>query len=195
MINKKLLAVISIAATITTSSAALAKTAGNYVGVNVVNSDVDHQYNNGAAQFNEKKVGYGADYKYAINFNDNFFIAPGVFAEANNLRALNTSGDIIENDYRYGAKVDLGHDVTDNLAIYFTNGLSANHYKSTRVSVGNKSGTELGYFYGAGFMLNVAKDVALNLEYNTQKVRFDTANSVDLDSDLSVFKVGATYRF
>ncbi len=194
MINKKLLAVFSIAAALVTS-AAFAKTEGHYVGINVVNSDVDHQYNNGTSQFDEKKVGYGADYKYAMGLTDALFIAPGVFAEANNLRTTNSSGDIVENDYRYGVKLDIGHDLTDDVAIYFTNGLSANHYRANRVSVGNKSGTELGYFYGAGFSLNVAKDVALNIEYNTQKVRFDTANTVDLDSDLSVFKVGLNYNF
>ncbi len=194
MINKKLLAVISIASAVATSSA-FANTEGHYVGVNIVNSSVDHQYDNGTAQFDKKRVGYGIDYKYAMSLNDNLFIAPGVFAEDNNLRATNSSGDIIENDYRYGLKVDLGHDLTDNVAIYFTNGISANHYKSDRVSVGKKSGTELGYFYGAGFALNVAENVALNIEYNTQKVRFETANTVDLDSDLSVFKIGATYRF
>ena len=201
MINKKLLAVVSLAAAVSTS-AAFAKTEGNYAGVNLIRSATKSVYfdrsTTGSVKFEDNhKVGVGADYKYAINF-DGVFIAPGAFAEYNGARAKDVDGDQVKTKYRYGLKADIGYDITDSFAIYFTNGLAATNYKTDWRYSGNggKSSTELGYFYGAGLVYTLNKDLSINLEYNQQTVDYKTHDRTKkAETELSVANVGVSYHF
>ena len=111
MINKKLLAVASIA-TVLSASSAFAKTEGSYFGINANRSSTEfsnvetsdltgvgavvaagvstmpaagtytNSYNKLKADSN---FGAGASYKYAINFGG-FYVAPGLFAESINAK-------------------------------------------------------------------------------------------------------------
>lgn len=199
MINKKLLAVASIVAVVSSSSA-FAKTEGNYVGLNAVRSHAKNQYTvsgaDSGSDFKDNAVGFGADYKYAFNMND-FFIAPGAFIERNGTKAKDVDGDNVNIEYRYGLKADIGYDVNDSLSVYFTNGISNNAYKVDWRSVGTKkTGTEIGYFYGLGVAYNVTKDIAMNIEYNMQSIELDTpVSATKVENDLSVVKLGVSYHF
>ncbi|MES2677839.1 MAG: outer membrane beta-barrel protein [Pseudomonadota bacterium] len=199
MTNKKLLAVATIALVISTTSA-FAKTEGNYAGVNAIRSDSSNQYKvvgfDVGNDFDDKAIGFGADYRHAFNLN-NFFIAPGVFAEKNGTESKDLDGDTVSIDYRYGLKADIGYDINDDFSVYFTNGFSRTKYTVDWKSVDSKkSDTASGYFYGAGVSYAINKDVAINLEYNTQMIELDTpANTIKVDSQLSVIKLGASYHF
>ena len=202
MINKKLLTAASIAAVISASSA-FAKTEGNYVGLDLLRSHVKHKYvvSDGSQykDFNDSAAGFGLNYKYAFN-KDNFFVAPGVFAEKIGTKATKMKDiDKTRLNYRYGVKADIGYDVTDGLAVYFTNGLSSTNYSVAFSDDGKKSGNKLGYFYGFGLSYNVSKEATINLEYNAQSMDLNAPNiqegSVKAETDLSVMKIGVSYHF
>lgn len=190
---KKSLMLLSIIASLASANA-YAKTEGNYAGFSILRSS---QVSIGDGKFDDSSIGFGLDYNHALNFN-NFFVAPGVFAEKIGTKAKDSDGDNVSLDYRYGAKVNIGYDVVDNFAVYFTNGLVATAGKVDWKSIGEKkSSTELDYFYGAGFTFKVNKDIAVNLEYNAQKSNFSTPydNLEKAEAKLSMFKLGVSYNF
>lgn len=195
---KKIIAIAAIAATIATSSA-LAKTEGNYVGIDILKASSSHRYKSdvgNSGKFDDSSIGIGANYKHAFNFNQ-VFLAPGVFFDQLGTKAKDSDGDPTSVKYRYGAKVDLGYDVTNDFAVYFTNGFSNVSYKVDWRSVSEKkSGSELGYFYGAGLSYKIAKDVTAGLEYNTQSVDLKTPHTgTKVASDIRVAKIGVSYNF
>ena len=209
MINKKLLAAASVAVAVAASSSAFAKTEGHYAGVNIVRSDSGSQHIsegvNVTNKFNDRGIGAGLDYRYAFNMN-NFFIAPGLFVEKNNIKTRGSEDEMtskISINYRYGLKANIGYDVTDEASVYFTNGLSNTLYKVGFSGVddgvkfnGEKSTGAIGYFYGAGVAYNVTKEVAVNVEYNTQKIDLNTAFvGAKVENTLSVVKLGVSYHF
>jgi len=150
-------------------------------------------------------AGVGVNYKHAFNF-DNVFLAPGVFFEHLGSKTkyrdeyFRTDASI---DYRYGAKLDLGYDIADNFAAYFTNGLSVVNYRfKDHFDNGmftddvKKSGRKIGYFYGAGLSYKINKEFALNLEYNAQKSLLKIDNyGGKLSSKIRVAKIGVSYNF
>jgi hypothetical protein len=86
---KKLLIISSLIASLTAASAN-AKTEGSYLGIDLLKTNtqvkgtgIGEDY--GVGWFNTKakdsSIGFGLNYKYAINMN-NFFIAPGLFYES-----------------------------------------------------------------------------------------------------------------
>ncbi len=224
MINKKLLSAASLAAIIFSSSA-FAKTEGNYVGLNVIRSSLTGKGEDvGSSSIKGKQIGFGVDYKYAINY-DNFFVAPGVFAENNNNEGKKST-DTIENNqgiydkesrslgyknkYRYGVKLDIGYDITDQFAVYFTNGLSRNHlqlnnnyseYTNNNGQINSDQGSsktkfkKIGYFYGLGATYNVAKDVSVNAEYNIQNINPKPSGYSKIKTNIGVAKIGVAYHF
>jgi opacity protein-like surface antigen len=195
---KKIIAIAAIAATLATSHA-LAKTEGNYVGVDILRTTAENQYkpDGGYGKFKDSSVGVGVNYKYAFNFNQ-VFLAPGVFFDQLGTKAKDLDGDNVSANYRYGAKLDLGYDITDEFAVYFTNGLSALNYEVNWKSVDEKkSATQLGYFYGAGLSYKVIKDVVLSFEYNNQSLNnLKTPDaSTKVKADIRVAKIGISYNF
>ena len=80
MLNKKLLAIASIIATLS-ASASYAKTEGGYVGVDISRYSVTDKYP--SPEDTQVSPAFGINAKYAINF-DKVFIAPGIFADFNN---------------------------------------------------------------------------------------------------------------
>jgi opacity protein-like surface antigen len=216
---KKFIALAALLATLATSSA-LAKTEGNYVGIDVLRTSDKHKFkydenNNGilnTAKFNgTASSGIGINYKHAFNFNQ-IFLAPGVFFDK-----LGTNSQFydakLKSNYRYGAKLDLGYDITDNFAVYFTNGLSNLNYsvsgntyefneKTYQDDVSGsfkKSRSKLGYVYGAGLSYKIAQNLAVNFEYNAQsltlKPKVGEGFDVKVASTIRVAKVGLLYNF
>lgn len=209
MKNKKLILATSVA-TLLSCSPSFAKTQGNYVGLDLLrsNSEFQYQYGDGSApdeKAKDKSYGFGLNYKYAFNFN-NFFIAPGIFAEMNNLQAkgkLGSAKESFEIHNRLGLKADIGYDINDKFAIYGTGGFSSISYDykyNSSTTIASSSGRESGYFYGAGLAYNINDKFAVNVEYNAQSVDlpspFTSGGKRDeIEANLSVIKLGASYRF
>lgn len=200
---KKLILITSLAAIFTTSSA-LAKTEGNYFGVDLLRSSANQQYQHDGKvvtnykKFDDSSYGIGTSYKYAFNFNK-IFIAPGAFYEKLGIKSADQDKDTVSLNDRYGAKLDIGYDVTEKFAAYFTNGLSKTSYKVDWKSIGQKkSGSKADYFYGVGLGYKVSDNLVANLEYNRQSTVLDTPNLGGINqvkADLNVLKVGLAYNF
>ena len=185
---KKLIAISSVLA-ILAGSSAYAKTEGNYIGVSLLDLKSSQQYN---GRVNDTTIGYGVDYKYAFNFGNNIFLAPGVFYERIGTSAINSANADLKIRSRYGAKLDLGYDISKQFAVYFTNGIASSR---TTVST-NTEMSNMKYFYGLGGLFHATKNVTLNIEYNTQDFNAKGPDqSIDAKTKLEVLKFGVAYHF
>ena len=180
---------------------------------------------NYVAKYDNGIVNYaaGLNYKYAMNF-DRFFVAPGIFFEKHSSNSTqriepkynngNTTGNRLRVNDRFGARVDLGYDLTKNISPYVAVGYAGVSYRSNFASVDGvldsnffqtKKGTAFSPIYGIGLNVDVTENISLNTEYNIQhfiaKVTvhpeaFDEAYERNtLRAKLEAFKIGASYRF
>lgn len=211
---KKLLITMSVLVSLI-SSAALAKTEGSYAGLDLLRTSIRYKerysvfglapQDNGP-NYSNSNYGLGLNYKYAFNFS-NAFIAPGLIYEYNNVSAKGDEGIRLAIRNRYGVKTDIGYDVTDKVAPYFTVGYGNISY-STRNFVGNQTasidGNAHDWFYGAGVKFDVSEKVAINLEYNLQKFKAkatipDPNNqysySGNFRTKFEALKLGVSYKF
>lgn len=221
---KKLLIISSLITSLAISSAN-AKTEGSYLGVDLLRTkthvksypaDSDYDYLN--SKTTDSQIGFGLNYKYAINMN-NFFIAPGAFYESiNTENKVNDVYSGVNNYYRqtvkiknrYGIKLDLGYDIMDKFAIYAPIGFSSSNYDlSTDDSVGSNylrtktTGRDTSIFYGIGFAFYPIEKLAINLEYN--RTELDLKSGVDValygntslknKVNLDIIKLGVSYKF
>ena len=201
------------------SNFAQAKTEGSYAGVDILNTKITfyERYTNNTQptllsrkpSFTHSDYGVGAHYNYAVNMNG-LFISPGLILELNNATAQGTGTQQLQRlqiSNRYGAKLDLGVDITNSISPYVTGGYVAlshksreyfNSYTNSRV----RSGTSMDWFYGAGVKFDLDKYTSVNVEYNTQN--FAVRNSTDgttnqlasrYQTRLDVLKFGIAYRF
>ncbi len=205
MINMKKLATIASILAVCTSSAAMAKTEGNYFEVDLLRAQQVSKYKTngvptpGYGRFEDEHTGYGLSYKHAFNLGNNVFVAPGVFYDHIGTMASDKIGETAQIKSRYGAKFDVGYDLTDKVNVYFTNGLSNAQYTSNwQNSAGapKTSKSTLRYFYGAGASLAVSKNVSLNVEYNQQHLALATpTEGLNTRTKLKVAKIGVSYHF
>jgi opacity protein-like surface antigen len=218
---KNLTSAIFILASILSGNA-LAKTQGSYLGVDLLNTKVKfHQRytNNKTPQMTDRKpsfsssdYGAGFHYIYAANLGG-LFVAPGLILELNNATThANGEGSRqklqrVEIQSRYGAKIDLGFDMTSVISPYVTGAYVAvrhktreyfNDYSNSRI----RSGTAMDWIYGGGIRFNCDKFTSVNVEYTTQKI--DLRNTTDGTTDrlvsryrtrVDVLKFGISYRF
>jgi opacity protein-like surface antigen len=192
MINKKLLTVLSVAATIATSSA-FAKTEGSYVGVDLLATQYKDAVNSDRSRADNMGYGAGVNYKYAFNC-DNFFIAPGVFYNYNNANVKSNSSDYQSKlRHSYGVKADLGYDINDKIATFVTFGYQENYIKDSMPSVGYRGNSTLeSLIYGVGAKYSVTKDVDASLAYEYVNYNKSAiANSLNPE----VIKLGVAYKF
>lgn len=200
---------------------ASAKTNGSYLSADLIRSQVRfyEKFSQGTntttridkPSFKNARGGFGFTYKYAFNYG-NFFVTPGAFYEKNNLVI---TGDpektrSLEVKDRFGAKVDVGYDLTDNFAIYAIGGYSGVNYKSRNYSY--QGGGELtsrtksdivgSAFYGAGLKVDLNKDFSVSAEYTSQKFSARTRIPNDYNNHkgsyktrLDVAKISFAYRF
>ena len=197
MINKKLLAVVSVAAVISASSA-FAKTEGNYFGVDILNTRPTLSYDKVQGSSVKNTFGAGLSYKHAFNF-DGLFVAPGAFVERNNTKVDNSSLAHGSINNRYGVKADLGYDLNKDLAVYAVGGLSFLKYSITDSDGGKQAsrGTP-NFFYGVGISHEYSENVNFSLEYNTQTLEVKTRRLASVNkvkADINVIKAGVSYRF
>mgnify|MGYP000479326927 CR=1 FL=1 len=220
---------ITIFLAILLSTESYAATSGSYLGIDGIFSKTTfrQEYKNSLGNieqdsdsFKGSDLGFGLNYKYAINF-DGLYLAPGIFIEKNNLKTKKSgivlaSGEddsrSLEINYRSGIRVDIGYDITDYFAIYALAGYSQINYKTkddyytsgnSTISQSN-SGFAGGGFYGAGLKFDINDDFSINSEVNFQDFTAQTARNVRGDilgrnsvfkAHLVITKVGIAYRF
>lgn len=210
MINKKLL-IIATAIITTISFGAQAKTQGNYLGLNLINTSTT---NRDDALENQKhrnnNYSFGVEYKYAVNF-DSFFLAPGIFYDHN---AQNSDFSIADGDRAsinikssYGIKANIGYDVTEKFSPFITTGYSVTRLDASVYgpSFANEelkeSFNQEGFVYGLGFKYDFTKELSLNAAYEI--TQFGLHSNLDgaiggsdkLNSDYKVAKIGVSYNF
>ena len=192
------------------------RTQGHYVGIIAIVNELsfyERYSTNGGPKNNvkpsgsDKGYGLGLDYKYAFNFNK-FFIAPGIFYEK-----LNTgSGPSLGSEFysasstitrlevrdRYGLKMDVGYDMSQNISPYFSLGYSWVDYLSKNggcliddCQSKLKHGVDGSIIYGLGMKFNYSKNLSFNIEGNIQKFVAKTDASV---SNISYLEYQAIYR-
>lgn len=185
---KKLITLTAILGLFAASSAS-AKTEGNYVGLDLIISKEKLKVD-GENSSNENQKAFGVNYKHAFNLGQ-VFVAPGVFFDK-----LAFGSDEAQFSYRYGAKFDIGYDINDQFAVYFTNGVANNRYLYLTNEDGDtKKANKAAYFYGLGLSYTPIKDVSFNLEYSTQKTSLKAPTANESDSRLNLVKVGVAYHF
>jgi|GEM_PF-1636028 len=187
------------------------RTAGNYIGIDFINTNLRYRQYGYATKEKEIKYSsvseptypkyknsFGLKYSYAINYHG-IFLAPELFFEYNNIKKY-FDGDHnggAENDERlpsrhgykfmkihkiYGAKINLGYDVTTNFAPYLFAGISRIYYsnlsspylREDRQDVIDQTGTDPFKimhksksvpFFGFGGKIKLSERLALNAEY------------------------------
>ncbi len=205
MINKKL--IFFTALSIAFSSSAFAKTEGNYVGLNLINTSTSYQFDSGRVR--NDNYSFGVDYKYAFNFGK-LFVAPGLFYDHNALSesvSIYSANDrfALNTKFSYGVKVNVGYDVTDKFAPFFVLGhsqtrLDASNY-GPNLSFVKESYTNEGFVYGLGFKYSVSNDVDVNAAYELTQYYFTSnldavVDGTDkLNSDYKVARLGVSYKF
>jgi opacity protein-like surface antigen len=199
------------------SSQAYAKTEGNYIGIDLLESTVKINSNSilardniGSAspfyKFNKKESAYGlgVNYKYAFNFN-NFFIAPSLSYDfLNNNIKMKYNGfsntlysQNLKLKYRLTTQANLGYDINNQFAIYIPTGVSFFNYEfntSDTYFGGNKhniktSGYKTATFIGFGFSYQPIKNWVVNLEYNKYQNFKITSQNATLNGGQIVAKI------
>lgn len=164
--------------------------------------------------------GIGLNYRYAFNYK-RFFLAPGIFFEYNNTGEFKGRDEVSLNTRnRYGAKLDLGYDLTDNFSPYFTTGYSHITYRNViggdgltpdpngphgyQIVTLATNDSENSPFVGVGFKYNLSRHFALNMEYQRQSYKAlgqapeesrDYLSNPYFVVKLQIFKAGLSYHF
>lgn len=189
---KKFLLLTIVAATISTTS--FAKTEGDYLSVAVLYNRADFSVNS-STQKTTNGGGMALGYKHAFSFGK-VFVAPGVFAENNNLKVALVDGTNVNIKNRYGFKADIGVDLEDDLAIYFVSGVSFLNYSVENSTSKNSGHGRSDFFYGAGISHDYSQNVSFSLEYNTQSFNVkDSTKSTKVKVDNNIVKIGLNYKF
>lgn len=184
---KKIILISAVASMIAAS--AFARTEGDYGSVNWTYNHVEL----GGEERSVSGSGVGVELKHAFNQN-NVFLAPAIFGEWTSLnRTVGSTKGTIHN--RYGAKVNLGYDFTDDFAIYVLGGYSFINYR-TNSPAGERTDHAKGdLFYGVGLTQNLNPDWAVNLEYNYQEFDLKTADRSRISTNYNTVKLGLNYKF
>lgn len=177
------------------STPAFAKTEGHYVGADFLITNFE-----AVDAFDEKHdeysfSGVGLNYKYALNFN-NMFIAPVIFASYNNATSKfnDSMADLYEAKlrYSYGAKVEVGYDVTNELAIFATGGFAQNRIREDWSWAGTKEDiTAESWIYGGGIKYSVNDQIDVGVAYEKSDYDVRTAHNIDIET----IRVGFAFNF
>lgn len=208
---KKTLSIIAIAASLVTSSQAIAKD-GIYAGADLVTSNAKFKYANTSSSGSsaQKKVdgtsvGAGVTAGYKKSFNSGVFVAPELFYDYLNSSTKDYyynnapyQQDTLELRSRYGAKANLGYNFTDKFSAYATYGLATvDHVDNFPTRPSSQGKWKTAAIYGLGAVFNVSENWGIKAEINTQ--RFNVPYSYDAGVmskvRLNVLKTGLVYGF
>ena len=176
------------------SVSAFAKTSGNYAGIDLIYSEVELDQTSTSTIRSGDQVSVGVNYKYAFNF-DNFFVAPGVFFDYTNIGAKASNGDEWDLDFRYGAKIDLGYDITDKFAAFVNVGAANNHYDARYTSGSKTSDSKLEALYGIGVKYSATDDIDVGVSYEFSNLNVKDPLNNTVKFDLEVVRLGVSYNF
>lgn len=199
---------VSFLATSLFSVNAFAKTEGLTLGFGLTQNSVDYKNVilnlDGAGGINQQPPsqasdtsrGYAFNLKYALPITDGIYLAPSVFYEvidssvsdrsnsAISLGLTSRTGIEYSVNSRHGVKLDLGFDVTDELAVYATAGVGVVDYEVNTAHVTTilpsnqrKDGKNSSGIFGFGLNYDVAENLAVNFEYNRQQLNLTSTFS------------------
>lgn len=200
---------------------------GAYVGVNLNHSHAQHRvggvdttsytissYDN-MSYTDAKNVGFGFEAGYKISF-DGIYLAPEIFFDQLNNNAedpsaninLASSANFVQDrlilNYRYGAKLNVGHNFTDKFSVFLTGGFANVDYDvnwnslqgSSDVGYSSYGADKLALLYGFGVAYDVSENLAAKLTFDRQ----DFAIRYSLDGwrssvELDVIRLGVAWGF
>lgn len=198
---KKLLITTAIVSLFSATSS-FAKTEGHYVGLDIIQTEIEDgelatNPNVKVPLSDSDSVSLGVNYGYAFNFSK-IFLVPELFYDYSNVEAKDISNYPINLNQRYGAKLNLGYDITEKFAIFGNVGIAVNDFEYDFSSVsgyGVESDKVTSALFGLGLKYNVANNVSLKVSYEVSSLDPRTPSSNDIDYDFSVIRVGAAYNF
>ena len=217
---KKTLSLAAVAASLIFSSQANAKD-GLYLGADLLFANSNHHYQDrsstgGSNNYNgtrthDNSVGFALDAGYKVGFNQ-FFVAPEIFFDQLNnsssgFRYKQVPGnkqDTVDLNYRYGAKLNLGYDITPKFNLFVNYGLANVDYDTRGWYAGGRksAATELAQIYGFGLGYKITENVSARLSYDRQSMHLRNTSvavpggdSARYKSTLDVVKLGAVYSF
>lgn len=173
------------------SVTSFAKTEGSYLGLGLINTNL--KINQGAGKIaNSNQPSVGLSYKYAVNFN-NVFVAPELFYDFNsNKNKVGGDGFAIRLNQSYGAKLNIGYDVTDKIAPYALIGYSMARLGVSDPENGPERLTQEALVYGLGVKYQVCNNMSANAGYEMNRF-----NKGDVRKFVSynVARIGVAYNF
>lgn len=189
------------------SQSTFAKTEGNYIGIDAIRTELRFDKVKGSALpgdiGNDNETSVGVNYKYAFNF-DNFFVAPGLFYDYAHAKAISTGTfglgtpfrDDLELNHRFGAKLDLGYDITNKFAAFATVGAANNSVRVLwRPQYMSNHTNGLGLIYGVGAKYSVTHNIDFNLGYEFSNARMKDLDGRRIDFNVNVARAGVAYKF
>jgi opacity protein-like surface antigen len=195
---KKLILITALLSSI--SSISFAKTEGSQIGFDLTHVNATYQPKVDGYQtdsnFKESKMGYGINFQHAFSL-DNVFLAPELFVEKLGTKAVDEVSDSVTLNHRYGAKLNIGYDISDQFAIFGNLGATMVNYEVNWNSAGEKEeANKFAGIVGVGASYAVTKNVILSLKADFQKLDLDTPhNDVKVETEIFTTKLGIAYRF
>lgn len=205
------------------------QTSGSYVGLDLIATKtcfLVHDTTNGttSSSYPPANCGssnaVGASYKYAFNYQG-LFIAPGAFFEYYVSEPVEgRNGVSLDNQKRYGLRVDVGYDLTKKFSPYVTSGYARIDYRTRSrgdgltpdpngpngyqsLTVGSDGDTNRP-FWGVGLKYDFTKNLSGNLEYQRQNYKAKAAvpaessdylSNINFTTKLDIFRAGISYHF
>lgn len=206
---KKLLIVAAMATSLL-SVEAMAKTQGRYIGIHGIASKIDvadestPTIRSGNGPYSSRRgLRIGFNYQHAFNLGNNIYIAPELFVDAletSSGRANQSSSDSVSVGLRYGAKANLGYDVTDETSVYVTAGYGEVEYESSKRPANGfsvvTSGSQGSMLYGIGINFKVSDTCNANIEINKQSVELPQgAGFTNYKADIDNIRFGIAHNF
>ncbi len=212
------------------------RTVGNYIGIDFINTYLRYRnygYGNTNSEISnisdptlpKYKNSFGLKYSYALNYRG-IFLAPELFFEYNNIKKYFDGDNSSTSEFNerlpsnygykflkihrtYGAKINLGYDVTANFAPYLFAGISKIYYSDLnsvypahlRDSVTTQTGTDPFKiihksqsvpFFGFGGKIKLSERIALNAEYLIYDFMAKTNSYKNKDYSESISRTDST---
>jgi len=216
--------IISLALFLSIPSIAMAKS-GYYLGVNANHSHAKHRIEGVSRNSNgydfalygnrtrtdKKEIGFGFEGGYKFELANAMFVAPEIFFDSLNNSSEDPSAndresyvykqDRISIDNRYGARLNLGYNFTQNLNAFVSAGVTNIDYQvNWNSQIGTKfssfSSNKIAPIYGFGLAYNLNDNWAVKGAYDRQA--FNIRYNLDgwrSNVVLETFRLGLGYNF
>ena len=178
------------------SSLAMAKTEGNSVQLNLINTTAE--FSSEDVSFDGNDIGIGVAYKNTIALENDIYIAPGAFydfnnTEVSNVRTFRTQrfNTIFDVKYSYGFGADLGYNINNQISVFanlsWLEARGSGSFATNGVVSTSSSGSDEGISYGLGVEYAIDKQISAVLSYNATEL----SDFIDIET----IKLGVAYNF